>query len=119
MITCGGDAGWRFSNGEEWHSMEYTLLFDAEKWDMDKIAEAMRTLWRLYWAEPHGFYLSDTLRNGEKHIIPFIENSDGVYAWKGKSFGILKDEKLVEPSEDDVVVSWEKDGNTRNWKYDK
>lgn len=118
MITCGGDAGWRFSNGPEWCSMEYILLFDAEKWDVDRIAEAMRKLWHLYWAEPHASFLSDTMDRGFKHIIPFINDNDGVYVWKGRSFGGVNEGKVIDPNEEDVTY-WEKDGCTINYNYDK
>lgn len=62
MVTCGGDAGFRFSNSHEWHSTGSMLLFDAEKWDVDKIYDAMKVLYRKYRDAGHGFTCPKRLR---------------------------------------------------------
>ena len=124
MITCGGDAGWRFSNGEEWCSIEGFLMFDAEKWDVDKIATAMNQLWHSYWDDrnSHGCWsLSQKLQSGYKHLIPFIDNHDGVYVdLDGPSWGEnrVKEDKKIHSKEHEVT-RWSKDGKEKNYNYDK
>lgn len=122
MVTCGGDAGWRFSNRPEWCSMEGMLLFDAEKWNVDSVARALNEIWLKYWHGPHGFTLSETLDNGYRCLIPFINDTDGVYVdldFSG-NFGWVKvnDNKKLHSNEHETE-RWSKDGKEYNPDYDK
>lgn len=127
MVTCGGDAGFRFSNRPEWHSTGSMLLFDAEKWDVDKIAEAMNMIFWQYWKAGHGFTLAEELTLGRSALTPFINNSDGVYVdldyrdedgicWLGP---LGADEEKQLHSSEHEVVRWSRNGEERNYEYDK
>lgn len=131
IVTCGGDAGWRFSNGDEWCSSPGQLLFDADLWTPEKIKEAVNDIWFKYFTGNTGFTLSETMDLGYALVIPFINENDGVFvndSFKGDEwgcklgFGKAKKSKRIKPSEKDVVVSWELDGKKRcnySEKYDK
>ena len=127
MVTCGGDAGFRFSNGPEWHSTGSMLLFDAEKWDVDKIADAMKMIYRQYRDAGTGFTLAEKLDLGRTALTPFINNSDGVYVdldyrdkdgicWLG-THGATEDKQLH--SKGHEVVRWSRNGEERNYDYYK
>ena len=115
MITIGGDAGWRFSNGEEWCSTEYILLFESDKWTMEKIGEEMKHLWRQYWDGNHGWTYAETYDLGAKYVKDLIDH-DGVYVYKG---GLeAPKEKTLEPSPAEIEV-WNIDGKIKNYEYSK
>ena len=120
MITIGGDAGWRFSNGEEWCSSEYMLYFDSSLWTIDSIAKKINELWNAYWygEHHHGFTYSETYDIGIKYIAPFINNSEGVFVKKGNFTKSVKEEKHIEINPEEVE-RWTKDGEERNWDYNK
>lgn len=122
-ITCGGDAGWRFSNSSEWHSIEGELLFDASIWTMKKIDWEFKQLYQRIKAEESGSSFSDKLDSGYKHIVPFINDNEGVYVsgdFKGMRFpGVNDDKRLIPHDLRDEVIEWEdKNGNHYNSDYD-
>lgn len=131
IVTCGGDAGWRFSNGDEWQSSPGQLLFDAELWTPEKIKETVNDIWFDYFTGRTGFTLSETMDLGYALLIPFINGNDGVYvneAFKGDEwgcklgFGKADKSKRIKPGEKDIVVSWELNGSKRcnySEKYNK
>ena len=127
MVTCGGDAGFRFSNQPEWCSVGTMLLFDAEKWDVEKIYNVMKDLYRQYSNAGHGWTLSDMIDLGKSAVKPFINNNDGVYVdldyrdedgicWLG-TLGVDQ-EKQIHSKEHDVT-RWSRNGDTRNFDYYK
>ena len=124
IITCGGDAGWRFTNGEEWHSMEFQLLFDAKLWTMERIKETFADLKRQI-NRKHSFTLSEEMDNGEAVLKPFLNKTEGVYAKKDypdKSSGFTikrtlwfaDENKVIDPPAEEII-SWELNGSTRNY----
>lgn len=120
MVTCGGDAGWRFSNRPEWCSMSGMLLFDADKWDIDSIANAFQPIFRDYFKH-HGWTLAEELKFGYMYVVPFINENDGVYVYKGHtglSFPGVPEEKHLCPP-DEQVTRWSKNGSEYNGDYDK
>lgn len=131
IMTCGGDAGWRFSNGDEWCSIPGQLLFDADLWTPEKIKDAVNEIWFKYFTGRTGFTLSETMDAGYALIIPFINDNDGVFvndAFKGDEwgcklgFGKAEACKRITPSEKDIIVPWELNGRGRcnySEKYDK
>ena len=102
MVTCGGDAGFRFSNQPEWCSVGTMLLFDAEKWDVEKIYNVMKDLYRQYRNAGNGWTLSAKIDLGKSAVKPFINNNDGVY-----------------DSKEHDVTRWSRNGDTRNFDYYK
>lgn len=114
MITIGGDAGWRFSNREEWCSSEYMLFFDSEKWTMEAIASEMKYIYRQY-RKTHGFTYSEEFNNGLPFIKKLIER-DGVFSCSG-ALGATK-EKIITPSISETEI-WNIDGDTVNLDYYK
>ena len=131
IVTCGGDAGWRFSNREEWCSSPGELLFDAELWTPEKIKDAVNDIWFKYFTGRTGFTLSETQKAGYDILIPFINKTDGVYvndAYEGDEmgrrlgFGKADKSKRIKPGKKDTVVGWEIDGKKScdySEKYDK
>jgi hypothetical protein len=122
IVTCGGDAGWRFSNGDEWCSSPGQLLFDADLWTPQQIKKAFNDIWFKYFTGRTGFTLSETMDKGYALLIPFINEHDGVYvndAFKGDSwgcklgFGKADKKKRIKPGEKDIVVAWELHGSKR------
>lgn len=125
IISCGGDTGWRFTNGEEWNSMHYQLLFDAKLWTMKQIKEALDKLDRDIFRK-HAFTLSEEMDKGEAVLKPFVNNTDGVYVKKDyldKSDGypikrtlwFADKSKVINPPVEEIV-SWELNGEKRNHK---
>ena len=125
VITCGGDAGWRFTNGSEWCSMEYQLLFDAKLWTMEHIKETLDKLNKEIFRK-HAFTLGEEMDKGEAVLKPFVNNTDGVYVKKDyldKSDGypikrtlwFADKSKVIDPPADEIV-SWELNGSTRNYR---
>ena len=132
ICTVGGDTGWRFSNGSEWNSAEGQLLFDAEKWDNESIAAAIKKLWHDYWNDrdtPYkSFTLSETMDCGFKYIDHFINNTDGVYVnvdyigsdyFNNNLFGHCNKDKHIHPDGHEIIIWTSKDGCHRNYDYDK
>lgn len=130
ICTVGGDTGWRFSNGPEWHSAEGQLLFDAEKWDMDSIAAAISELWHGYWTDRDTPYKSHTLGGimdcGFKYIDPFINDTDGVYVnvdfinsdgFNNNLFGHCNKDKHIHPESHEIIPWTSKNGYHRNFDY--
>ena len=124
IITCGGDAGWRFTNGEEWQSMEFQLLFDAKLWTMERIRDTFADLKRQI-NRKHAFTLSEEMDNGEAVLKPFVNKTEGVYVKKDypdKSSGFTikrtlwfaDENKVIDPPAEDII-SWQLDGSTRNY----
>lgn len=122
IVTCGGDAGWRFSNGDEWQSSPGQLLFDANLWTPEKIKEVFNDIWFKYFRGHTGSYLSEIMDIGYALLIPFINDNKGVFVndgFKGDKwgckigFGKAKKSKHITPSEKDIVVSWELNGSKR------
>lgn len=131
IVTCGGDAGWRFSNQDEWNSVSGRLLFDSEIWTLKKIENAVNDLWFKYFRDNTGHSLGEKYDIGVKYVIPFINNNEGVYvdeSFEGDRFGCklgFKDtlaKKRIIPSENDVITRWKLNNNTYceySKKYDK
>ena len=125
MITCGGDAGWRFANCPQWHSTGGLLLFDAEKWNVDSIAAAMKTLYREVQKQGVTWTLAETLDKGYVAIKPFIEDTDGVYVddeyrdedgFCRLGFTNVDKSKHINGS-DHEVERWSKNGEESNYNY--
>ena len=125
MVTCGGDTGWRFSNRPAWHSTGGLILFDAEKWSVDSIADAIKQIHKDIASKGVAFTLGNTLDNGHAVLDPFIKNTEGVYVdldyrdsdgicWLG-NFG-AGDEKCLH-SKDHEVVRWSRNGEEYNGDY--
>ena len=131
IVTCGGDAGWRFSNGDEWQSSPGQLLFDAELWTPEKIKDAVNDIWFKYFTGRTAHTLCDKLNAGNALLIPFINKNEGVYVndafpgdkWGCKlGFGKASKDKHIKPSDKDIVVPWELKGSrycNYSEKYDK
>jgi len=90
VITCGGDAGWRFSNHAEWNSMQGRILFPFENWDKKKIKNFLKILDEKLF-KCHCSTLSDLLDKGHEILAPafskegICSQSDYVYeddGWK-------------------------------------
>ena len=128
IITCGGDAGWRFSNGDEWCSSPGRLLFDSSIWTPEKIDRSMNKLFDAYFRGNTGTTLGDTLSNGYKLIIPFINKNKGVFvddSFEGDKFGcklgfngVIDSKRVKQLEVNDTVVTWELNGEKR-CKYTK
>lgn len=125
IISCGGDTGWRFTNGEEWNSMHYQLLFDAKLWTMKQIKEALDMLDREIFKKVT-WTLSETMDKGKEILEPFVNSTKGVYVkkdfndnfdgWSTKrTLWFAKKSKVIDPSAEEVV-SWELNGKKRNYK---
>jgi len=127
-INLGGDTGWRFTNGEEWHSMMKPLFFDPKLWTMEKIKVEMDRLDKeTSRATLYCHTLSDKGDKGGKCVKRFIEKNPGVFVLKPietKAFGLVSrapwgcgdvddSKKIDEPAEDEVI-GWELNGRTRN-----
>ena len=120
MITVGGDAGWRFSNGEEWCSCEYLLYFDSSLWTIDSIAKEINRLWNTYWYghHHHGFTYSETFDIGMEDILPFINYNKGIYMDKNNAFSKIDASRKIDINPEDVE-RWAKDGCEYNGDYRK
>ena len=127
MVTCGGDAGFRFSNHPEWCSVGSMLLFDAEKWDNDKIADAIQKMYRVYKEGRHRWTFAEHSDDAYSAIGPFINNNDGVYVdldyrdedgicWLGTLDA--NQEKQIHSKEHEVT-RWSRNGSESNYDYDK
>lgn len=69
VITCGGDAGWRFSNGPEWHSMQGRILFPFENWDKKSIKTFLDGLDKELF-KCHCSTLGELLDKGQEILAP-------------------------------------------------
>lgn len=116
--SYGGDTGFRPSNCDEWHSVSSYLYFDAEKWTMDKIYDITKTLYSEYNSLGNTWTLGDIMDNVEKVIVPFINETKGVYQKSGGGWRKVKKEKNIDLNEHDVI-SWELNGKKYNYDYNK
>jgi len=116
--SYGGDTGFRPSNCEEWHSASLHLYFDAEKWTMSKIYDITKTLYSKYDSLGHTWTLGDVMDNLAEVIVPFINETEGVYQNSGVGWAKVKKEKTIDPNEHEVIP-WELNGKNYNYDYNK
>lgn len=116
--SYGGDTGFRPSNCEEWHSVASYLYFDAEKWTMNDIYNITKTLYSEYNSLGHTWTLGDVMDNLAEVIVPFINETEGVYQKSGGGWTKGKKEKTIDPNEHEVI-SWELNGKNYNYDYNK
>ena len=114
--SYGGDTGFRPSNREEWNSDSLYLYFDAEKWTMNEIYNIIKTLYSKYNSLGHTWTLSDVMDNVAKVIVPFINETEGVYQEVENGWTKVKKEKSIDPNEHEII-SWELDGKNYNYDY--
>lgn len=127
IITISGDTGWRFNNCPQWNSTEGQLLFDADKWSMEAIIENLKIIMTEIDEESrYCFTFSEKYDNGSKYIVPFIKNTNGVYvngdytqsdSLPGWVFVSHNSTKVIHPTKNDEIISWNRDGKTHC--YDK
>ena len=118
MYSYGGDTGFRPSNREEWHSIATYLYFDAEKWTMNEIYNITKTLYSEYKSLGTTWTLGDVMDNLAEVIVPFINKTEGVYQETGKGWTKVKKRKIIDLNEHEVI-SWELNGKTYNYDYNK
>lgn len=116
MYSYSGDIGFRPSNNEEWNGIEGHFYFDSEKWDMKKIFNIMKTLYRKYESFGTTWTLGEVIDHLRDTIVPFVNETDGVYV-KGGLSG-FKADKRINPDEHEIV-SWEYKGKSCNYDYHK
>ena len=128
MVTCGGDAGFRCSNKPEWCSVGSMLLFDAKKWNIDSIAEAIRQIYRTYKsAKMARWTFAEHSDDTSEAVGSFINTHDGVYVdldyrdedgicWLG-TLGAKKEKRIH--SKEHEVTRWSRNGSESNYDYDK
>lgn len=119
FITLGGDAGWRFTNGPEWHSMIDPLFFDPKLWTMEKIKAAMDLLDKeTSRATRSCFDLSDIGKAGGACVKSFINANPGVFVLKDSApwgCNTVKESKRIDPPAEEDIIGWELNGKTRNY----
>lgn len=118
IITLGGDTGWRFRNREEWHSMNYPLLFDAKLWSMEKIKEEMDRLdYQIFNNQKGtGFPLKEKGDLGAEILREFLDNVEGVYTINNKSpWGCHSKETIDMPAKEEIT-NWSFNGQSVNLK---
>lgn len=130
IITIGGDTGWRFMNSPQWNSAAGQLLFDADKFTNESIHDALSKLMNsIKKRSAYCSTFSEKCDNGMEYILPFIEETDGVYVnnkflyesvpggWNENGWKFTdKKSKLVSPTKDDEIVSWtDSEGKERCW----
>jgi len=118
MYSYSGDSGFCPSNREEWNCDEGHLYFDAEKWTMQKIYDTIKTLYRKYDSFGETWTLGEVMDNIRDTIVPFINETDGVYNNKEYCCKSTKEEKQIDPQEHEII-SWELNGKTYNYDYHK
>jgi len=118
MYSYGGDTGFCPSNREEWHSIATYLYFDAEKWTMNEIYNITKTLYSEYKSLGTTWTLGDVMDNLAEVIVPFINKTEGVYQKIGNGWTKVKKRKIIDPNEHEVI-SWELNGKTYNYDYNK
>ena len=116
--SYGGDTGFRPSNTEEWHSAASHLYFDAEKWTMAKIYDITKTLYRKYDSLGYTWTLGDVMDNVAEVIVPFINETEGVYQRSGGGWRKVKKEKNIDLNEHEIIP-WELNGKKYNYDYNK
>lgn len=116
-ITLGGDAGWRFTNKDEWCSMKYPLLFDTQLWTMETIKKELDWLDRIIFTDRHhGFTLAEKGDCGARHIQTFLDRVNGVYTINNHSpWGCCSKETIDMPSAD-KITNWSLNGENVNWE---
>lgn len=128
IITVGGDTGWRFTNGIEWQSCAGQLLFDAKKFTNETIFQELSKVMRSINKRANYCHtFSDICDNGLDYILPFINETKGVYVnkdyvyrgipdgWQMEGWKFTKKRsKLKTIRETDEVVPWtDSKGNER------
>lgn len=118
MYSYSGDSGFRPSNREEWNCIEGHLYFDAEKWTMEKIYDVVKMLYRKYCSFGTTWTLGEVMDHIHDTMVPFINETDGVYKAKEYCWKTIKKEKQIDPKEHEII-SWELNGKTFNYDYHK
>lgn len=118
MYSYSGDGGLCLSNRKEWDANERYLYFDAEKWTMEKIYDTVKTLYRKYESLGPAWTLGEVMDRIRDTMVPFINETDGVYRDKKFSWVSINKEKRIDPREHEIIP-WELDGRTCNLDYDK
>lgn len=113
-----GDSGFRPSNREEWNCIEGHLYFDAGKWTMEKIYDIVKMIYRKYCSFGETWTLEDVMDHIRDTMVPFINETDGVYRNKEYYWESIKKEKQIDPKEHEII-SWELNGKTSNYDYYK
>jgi len=117
MYSYSGDSGLCLSNRKEWNTIDEYLYFDAEKWTMKKIYDTVKTLYRKYESCGHTWTLDEVMGHICDTMVPFINETDGVYSDES-SWESIKKEKQIDPKEHEII-SWELNGKTSNYDYYK
>jgi len=118
MYSYSGDSGLCLSNREEWNTIKSHLYFDAEKWTMEKIYDIVKMIYRKYKSFGTNWTLGEVMDHIRDTMVPFINETDGVYRNKGGSWKSIKKEKQIDPKEHEII-SWELNGKTSNYDYYK
>lgn len=118
MYSYSGDSGFCPSNREEWNCIESYLYFDAEKWTMEKIYDIVKMLYRNYRSFGTTWTLGEVMNHIRDTMVPFINETDGVYGDKEYSWQSIKKGKRIDPKEHEII-SWELNGKTCNYDYYK
>lgn len=118
MYSYSGDGGLCLSNRKEWDASEGHLYFDADKWTMEKIYDSVKTLYRKYESLGHTWTLGEVIDHIRDTMVPFINETDGVYRDRMGSWESVREEKRIDPREYETIP-WELNGRTCNLDYDK
>lgn len=118
MYSYSADSGLCLSNREKWNAIERYLYFDAEKWTMEKIYDIVKMIYRKYKSFGATWTLGDVMDHIHDTMVPFINETDGVYGNKEYSLESIKEEKQIDPKEHEII-SWELNGKTSNYDYHK
>lgn len=116
MYSYSGDSGLCLSNREEWNYIKGHLYFDAEKWTMEKIYDIVKMIYRKYRSFGETWTLEDVMDHIRDTMVPFINETDGVYRGKKSFWESIKKEKQIDPKEHEII-SWELNGKTSNYDY--
>ena len=118
MYSYSGDSGLCLSNREEWNASKSHLYFDAEKWTMEKIYDIVKMIYRKYRCFGETCTLGDVMDHIRDTMVPFINETDGVYRDKKSFWESIKEDKQIDPKEHEII-SWELNGKTSNYNYYK
>ena len=118
MYSYSGDGGLCLSNRKEWDASEGHLYFDADKWTMEKIYDTVKTLYRKYESLGHTWTLGEVIDHIRDTMVPFINETDGVYRDRMGSWESVREEKRIDPREHETIP-WELNGRACNLDYDK
>ena len=114
-ITLGGDAGWRFTNGDEWCSLKFTLLFDASVWTMKSIKTALDKIDKDIFSDRNG---GDTLAEigdcGAKYLNEFFTKNKGTIFTMNQNYP-WGCEKTLPSIKTDQIIDWNLNGHSRNY----